>query len=107
MMDLQNFHIKVNGYLFRGSNFVSFVASLFRVNSSFLCCPRSKFFNPIALRKAKIVYNFGLYECNRVKSFRNFRNVSSTIEALGKSQNLFLTINMAEKYSRYTIFLRL
>ena len=23
--------------------------------------------NPIALRKAKIVNNFGLYECNRVK----------------------------------------
>ena len=23
--------------------------------------------NPIALRKAKIVYNFGLSECNRVK----------------------------------------
>ena len=26
-------------------------------------------FNPIALRKAKIVYNFGLSECNRVKRF--------------------------------------
>ena len=25
-------------------------------------------FNPIALRKAKIAYNFGLSECNRVKS---------------------------------------
>ena len=25
------------------------------------------FFNPIALRKTKIVYNFGLSECNRVK----------------------------------------
>ena len=24
-------------------------------------------FNPIALRKAKIVYNFGLSECSRVK----------------------------------------
>ena len=24
-------------------------------------------FNPIALRKAKIVYNFGFSECNRVK----------------------------------------
>ena len=24
-------------------------------------------FNPIALRKAKIVYSFGLSECNRVK----------------------------------------
>ena len=27
----------------------------------------SDIFNPIALRKAKIVYNFGLSECNRVK----------------------------------------
>ena len=26
-----------------------------------------KTLNPIALRKAKIVYNFGLSECNRVK----------------------------------------
>ena len=26
-----------------------------------------KYLNPIALRKAKIVYNFGLSECNRVK----------------------------------------
>ena len=25
-------------------------------------------FNPIALRKAKVAYNFGLFECNRVKS---------------------------------------
>ena len=25
------------------------------------------FFNPIALRKAKITYNFGLSECNKVK----------------------------------------
>ena len=28
--------------------------------------------NPIALRKAKIVYNFGLSECNRVKANRSF-----------------------------------
>ena len=25
-------------------------------------------FNPVALRKAKIAYNFGLSECNRVNS---------------------------------------
>ena len=30
-------------------------------------------FNPIALRKAKTVYNFGLSECNRVK-FVLFKN---------------------------------
>ena len=29
-------------------------------------------FNPIALRKAKIVYNFGLSECNRVKPMKPF-----------------------------------
>ena len=27
-------------------------------------------FNPIALRKTKIAYNFGLSECNRVKRER-------------------------------------
>ena len=27
-------------------------------------------FNPVALRKAKIVYNFGLSECNRVNTLR-------------------------------------
>ena len=26
--------------------------------------------NPVALRKAKIVYNFGLSECNRVKAVK-------------------------------------
>ena len=30
-------------------------------------CFAASSFNPIALRKAKIVYNFGLSECNRVK----------------------------------------
>ena len=39
-----------------------------------------RMFNPIALRKAKIAYNFGLFECSRVKytskaeNFK-FRNV--------------------------------
>ena len=32
----------------------------------------SQNFNPIALRKAKIVYNFGLSECNRVKTDLGF-----------------------------------
>ena len=30
--------------------------------------------NPFALRKAKIVYNFGLYECNRVKMAVNYQS---------------------------------
>ena len=41
-------------------------------NISFQCIQnlshaKEKLFNPIALRKAKIVYNFGLSECNRLK----------------------------------------
>ena len=33
-----------------------------------------KLFNPLALRKAKIVYNFGLSECNRDKLTKLFIN---------------------------------
>ena len=29
---------------------------------------------PFALRKAKITYNFGLSECNRVKDFSSHKN---------------------------------
>ena len=32
-----------------------------------ICCNFAWLFNPVALRKAKIAYNFGLSECNRVK----------------------------------------
>ena len=35
--------------------------------TSFCISLNNDFVNPIALRKAKIVYNFGLSECNRVK----------------------------------------
>ena len=31
--------------------------------------PSFRVFNPIALRKAKVVYNFGLSECSRVKGY--------------------------------------
>ena len=34
-----------------------------------------KHFNPIALRKAKIVYNFGLSECSRVKRVEHLRTL--------------------------------
>ena len=34
--------------------------------SPLLLC-QCEYFNPTALRKAKIVYNFGLSKCNRVK----------------------------------------
>ena len=33
------------------------------------------YINPIALRKAKIVYNFGLSECNRVKDAFSFVDI--------------------------------
>ena len=39
--------------------------------------------NPIALRKAKIVWNFGLSECNRVKHVMNINHLKGSInEAL-------------------------
>ena len=31
--------------------------------------------NPIAFRKAKIAYNFSLYECNRVNKFSKTKSV--------------------------------
>ena len=46
------------------------------------------FFNPIALRKAKIVYNFGISECNRVKSRPLSGRVSLQREANKKAQKL-------------------
>ena len=49
-------HIKVNGYTFKGSN--SYILPPFSLASTL---------NPIALRKAKIAYNFGLSGRNRVK----------------------------------------
>ena len=36
-------------------------------NSANSCIDPIALINPVALRKAKIVYNFGLSECNRVK----------------------------------------
>ena len=39
-------------------------------SKSVVCCIFAWLFNPIALRKAKIVYNFGLSECNKVKNFK-------------------------------------
>ena len=44
----------------------------------------SSIFNPIALRKAKIVYNFDLSECNRVK----FEHAYLCYKIVGKLQTL-------------------
>ena len=49
-------------------------------------------FNPIALRKAKIAYNFGLSECNRVKGRPNRVKGRPNLfskEASRNSQKLF------------------
>ena len=42
--------------------FVNFIFAIIAYSSTFL----TVYINAIALRKAKIVYNFGLSECNRV-----------------------------------------
>ena len=58
----------LNGYTFMGRNsaIFNFVSSL---NRTQLLTPpgANSFLNPIAIEKAKIVCNFGLSECNRVK----------------------------------------
>ena len=52
-------------------------------------------FNPIALRKAKIVYNFGLSECNRVKRRPRIAN--------RKLQKLSPFLKMTEGYGSVSI----
>ena len=52
----------------RASDLPRFCRENFLAQLSLLTVKVSQYkgFNPIALRKAKIVYNFGLSECNRV-----------------------------------------
>ena len=46
--------------------------------------------NPTGLRKAKIVYNFGLSECNRIKGANSFHTILAFLSAIGlKEQILF------------------
>ena len=79
-------------FLFRFVSYISLFSSLFidpkTVNFTFfhafshksLCCITDFTvicnFNPIKLRKAKIVYNFGLSECNRVNLSSNYERFS-------------------------------
>ena len=61
------------------------------------------YFNPITLRKAKIVYNFSLSECNRVKckifngvqyiNTKLYRRVSSLKHSLEFSQTSYLLLS--------------
>ena len=78
-----NASLKVNGYIFKGSNSAIFilVSLLYRgqLLNERICSPMSKFFlllsyeqilslNPIELRMAKTQKSFGRSECSRVKS---------------------------------------
>ena len=56
--------------------------------------------NAIAPRKAKIVYNFGLCECNRVKSGPHIGRAFCARNR--KSQRFFRFIKMAEKTQNYS-----
>ena len=44
-----------------------YLHALFEMFANLICYVKTIHINPIALKKAKIVYNFGLSECNRVK----------------------------------------
>ena len=76
------FAFKVYGHIFlfstistKGDNFHDF---LFAFTSKKALPKKRSTLNPNALRKAKIVYNFGLSECNRVKG-RNLFIVEQTL----------------------------
>ena len=60
---LQSYHVHV-------SRAIMYVFLYFSIHMTLSCITvlDNLRFNPIELRKAKIVYNFGLSECNRVKS---------------------------------------
>ena len=64
------------------------------------------FFNPIALRKAKILYNFGLFECNIGLSRSNkllTRKEKKSLRFSLKTSSLF--IPMAKRgYQREHVF---
>ena len=55
-------------------------------------------FNPIALRKTKIAYNFGLSECNRVKSRSHFGRALLSREAKSKSHKLSPFVKLAKEH---------
>ena len=55
-------------------------------------CP----FNPIAPRKAKIVYNFGLSECNRVKDY-GYIHVSTALSRNNFCNNFLFQLASLEK----------
>ena len=55
--------------------------------------------NPFAFRKAKIVYNFGLSECNRVKKILGLRCLVKGHEisfSLDREENLQFNFSLPE-----------
>ena len=54
------------------------------------------FLNTIALRKAKIVYSFGLSECNRVKDFALCPLIVNPIQKGGKNEDGSHRLRMAK-----------
>ena len=65
---------------------------------------RHFFLNPTALRKVKIVCNFGLSECNRVTELTSVYKAYVTLsrEANRKSQLLFPFVKNGGEKLRYT-----
>ena len=53
--------------IFPPRKLICLLERLFAHSRNLFCILHYMSFNPIALRKAKIVCNFGLSECNRVK----------------------------------------
>ena len=86
-------NIKVIGYTFRESNSAIFIFCLpFQwgqlLKERICSMEHILYFNPIALRKAKIVFNFDLSECNRVKGRSTSGRGSLPRKAIGKSQSV-------------------
>ena len=67
------------------------------------CILKDFFFdmNPIALRKAKIVYNFVLFECNRVKrkTIMLSKDIKFIFFALFSYCILFLIVTVKSRYT--------
>ena len=97
--------LKVNGYSFRGNNSAIFIFVTLSDGAEFV--PRSKFFDPVALRMAKTLWRFDHSECNRVKSSLYFGRVLSCRKANTKSHKLCLFVKMAQKIGRLFVHLRL
>ena len=57
----------VKPLLVEDSHVISSLIFCENVFMNVVCCNPDWCLNPISLRKAKIAYNFGLSECNRVK----------------------------------------